>query len=83
MEGNPEYEEEQTQYQHDDNYMTEGEYLEAQNYPEGVLTSDMGLAEQYMYLENESNDLDINAMLEDIESRQPLFRNGHQHCHFF
>lgn len=71
MEGGPDYEDEQTHCNQNENDLTEGEYMDSHGYPEGAFNSDMGLSEQYMYLENDSQDLDINAMLDDIDSRQP------------
>lgn len=70
MEKEADYEAEQYQYQDEDQYLTEGEYLEGQQQCEEPFNTPMGAEDQYMYMDNESQDIDVNAMLEDIESNQ-------------
>lgn len=65
-----EYESEQHNYNEDDNYMTEGEYLDTMSAAERQDHSSMMNNPQMTYLENESQDIDVNTMLDDIESSE-------------
>ena len=76
MEQDAEYEAEQLQYQDEGQYVTEGEYMDAGQQGDEPFNTPMGAEDQYMYMDNESQDIDVNAMLDDIESIISLPRNG-------
>ena len=74
-----EYESEQRDFQEDDNFMTEGEYLESMGHQESADPGALLANENMAYFEQESQEVDVNLILEDIESRLASSRNGHQH----
>jgi hypothetical protein len=75
MDHEEEYEPEQEAYQEDPNFITEGEYLDGDQ-PEHLHPGMMGGPhDPGMYFEQESQEMDVQAILEDIESSLGFIRN--------